>query len=323
MGLAADPDRVIGAGEERVVARRVAVRPHDGIGDPGRGEPLLESAHLLGPTAVRAGQPPRENARAASRSSSVHTTPSPRCCDPNGTRYGSREAETRTTAWPSSRCCRVVRACRVGATASRSPARTSAPCASTASASMPANAVHTTALMLSRSRRTRALDTLTWLPHEREPGVQAHRSVEERCHAVARRQRPVDVERSDDGSLRGGHRRTRLYTRSMSEQSPEIFDDLYLGLQAGGALRKQRRGEELTEQEQAALGRWQRLSVVAQGRRRSAPSRSARSGSASPSAASSSAAGGRRDARRVSHHPPAICFCRLRVILKPGTYGSP
>ena len=39
----------------------------------------------------------------------------------------------------------------------------------------------------------------------------------------------------------------------MSEQSPEIFDDLYLGLQAGGALRKKRRGEELTEQEAAAL----------------------------------------------------------------------
>ena len=47
----------------------------------------------------------------------------------------------------------------------------------------------------------------------------------------------------------------------MSEQTPEIFDDLYLGLQAGGALRKQRRGEELTEQEQAALGHWQRLSL--------------------------------------------------------------
>ena len=57
------------------------------------------------------------------------------------------------------------------------------------------------------------------------------------------------------------HRRTRLYTRSVSEQTPEIFDDLYLGLQAGGALRKQRRGEELTEQEEAALGHWQRLSV--------------------------------------------------------------
>ena len=47
----------------------------------------------------------------------------------------------------------------------------------------------------------------------------------------------------------------------MSDQSPEIFDDLYLGLQAGGALRKKRRGEELTEQEAAALSRWQRLSL--------------------------------------------------------------
>ena len=45
----------------------------------------------------------------------------------------------------------------------------------------------------------------------------------------------------------------------MSEQSPEIFDDLYLGLQAGGAMRKQRRGEPLTSEEQEALGRWQRL----------------------------------------------------------------
>jgi hypothetical protein len=47
----------------------------------------------------------------------------------------------------------------------------------------------------------------------------------------------------------------------VSEQSPEIFDDLYLGLRAGGAIRKQRRGEELTEEEEEALGRWQRLSV--------------------------------------------------------------
>jgi hypothetical protein len=47
----------------------------------------------------------------------------------------------------------------------------------------------------------------------------------------------------------------------MSEQSPEIFDDLYLGLRAGGALRKQRRGEELSEEEEEALSRWQRLSV--------------------------------------------------------------
>src|SRR5688500_17745050 len=42
--------------------------------------------------------------------------------------------------------------------------------------------------------------------------------------------------------------------------APEIFDDLYLGLRAGGALRKQRRGEPLTNEEREALGRWQRLS---------------------------------------------------------------
>ena len=35
--------------------------------------------------------------------------------------------------------------------------------------------------------------------------------------------------------------------------SPEIFDDLYLGLRAGGALRKQRRGEPLTTEEQEAI----------------------------------------------------------------------
>ena len=64
-----------------------------------------------------------------------------------------------------------------------------------------------------------------------------------------------------------GHENFRrgYYTRTMAEEgptdAPEIFDDLYLGLRAGGALRKQRRGEPLTRDEQEALGRWQRLSV--------------------------------------------------------------
>ena len=48
----------------------------------------------------------------------------------------------------------------------------------------------------------------------------------------------------------------------MAEDSAEIFDDLYLGVRAGGALRKQRRGEELTHEEEEALGRWQRLSTT-------------------------------------------------------------
>jgi hypothetical protein len=47
----------------------------------------------------------------------------------------------------------------------------------------------------------------------------------------------------------------------MADESAEIFDDLYLGLRAGGAMRKQRRGEVLTTEEQEALGRWQRLST--------------------------------------------------------------
>ena len=45
------------------------------------------------------------------------------------------------------------------------------------------------------------------------------------------------------------------------DESAEIFDDLYLGIRAGGALRKQRRGEPLTAEEQEALSRWERLSA--------------------------------------------------------------
>jgi hypothetical protein len=48
----------------------------------------------------------------------------------------------------------------------------------------------------------------------------------------------------------------------MADETTEVFDDLYLGLRAGGALRKQRRGETLTSEEEEALGRWQRLSTA-------------------------------------------------------------
>ena len=57
-----------------------------------------------------------------------------------------------------------------------------------------------------------------------------------------------------------GHGRGRLYTRSMANESPELFDDIYLGLRAGGAVRKQRRGEPLTSEEVEAIGRWRSLS---------------------------------------------------------------
>lgn len=46
----------------------------------------------------------------------------------------------------------------------------------------------------------------------------------------------------------------------MVDEPTEIFDDLYVGLRAGGAMRKQRRGEALTTEEQEVLSRWQRLS---------------------------------------------------------------
>jgi hypothetical protein len=60
----------------------------------------------------------------------------------------------------------------------------------------------------------------------------------------------------------GGQSRGRLYTQNVVDEPTEIFDDLYLGLRAGGALRKKRRGEPLTSEEEEALGRWQRLSRV-------------------------------------------------------------
>jgi hypothetical protein len=70
----------------------------------------------------------------------------------------------------------------------------------------------------------------------------------------------VDVGDVDQAS---GHSRGRLYTGLVpdeSTESTELFDDLYLGLRAGGAIRKQRRGEPLTMEEEAAIGHWQRLS---------------------------------------------------------------
>jgi hypothetical protein len=47
----------------------------------------------------------------------------------------------------------------------------------------------------------------------------------------------------------------------MAESGSEVFDDMYLGVRAGGALRKRRRGEALTAEEEEALGRWKRLSA--------------------------------------------------------------
>lgn len=70
----------------------------------------------------------------------------------------------------------------------------------------------------------------------------------------------ADVQVGDVENARG-HRRGRLYTRNVSNEAPELFDDVYLGLRAGGAVRKQRRGEPLSSEEEEAIGRWRRLSV--------------------------------------------------------------
>lgn len=71
---------------------------------------------------------------------------------------------------------------------------------------------------------------------------------------------PPDVEVGDVENARG-HRRERLYTRTVANEAPELFDDIYLGLRAGGAVRKQRRGEPLSAEEKEAIGHWRRLSL--------------------------------------------------------------
>src|SRR6266550_2094304 len=71
----------------------------------------------------------------------------------------------------------------------------------------------------------------------------------------------VPVWRSERWRIRVGTAEARYTLMAVAEESAEIFDDLYLGVRAGGAMRKQRRGEPLTTEEQEALGRWQRLST--------------------------------------------------------------
>ena len=48
---------------------------------------------------------------------------------------------------------------------------------------------------------------------------------------------------------------------AMADEPTEIFDDLYLGLRAGGALRKRRRGEPLTMEEEEASAAGSSLST--------------------------------------------------------------
>ena len=90
-----------------------------------------------------------------------------------------------------------------------------------------------------------------------------------RSDAIAGRQGAVDVEGGDDGTGLAASRaraRLRLYTRFKSD-GPEIFDDDTLSRSPGRRrpLRKQRRGEELTDEEREAIGRWQQMSMWRKG----------------------------------------------------------
>jgi hypothetical protein len=88
-----------------------------------------------------------------------------------------------------------------------------------------------------------------------QPGAEIAHRVERREIHSATEMRVGDVQDSR------GHGRGRLYTRTVANESPELFDDVYLGLRAGGAVRKQRRGEPLSAEEKEAIGRWRRLSL--------------------------------------------------------------
>src|SRR5262249_62075573 len=61
------------------------------------------------------------------------------------------------------------------------------------------------------------------------------------------------------GARRNG--RGARYPRGVADGSAELFDDISRGLRAGGAARKQRRGEPLSAEEAEAIGHWQRLSL--------------------------------------------------------------
>ncbi len=165
---------------------------------------------------------------------------------------------------------------------------------------------------------------MSWLPGDREHGRPeraqegrrrrvllgpsavrqvAGRDDEFGCRALDQRREAVLDSRAPPGPRSGGPRcegggwegaESRGTLMAMVDEPTEIFDDLYVGLRAGGAMRKKRRGEPLTMEEEEAIGRWQSLSGRAR-RRRSAPSRSGRSPSASRSAGSCSAAGARPD----------------------------
>jgi hypothetical protein len=263
---AADVHRMLGQREERRVVGRVPVRPELGILEAPSGERLAHAAGLLAAAAVRPVETPREQPGRVPleprADDAVDAEESPERQEV-GVEGGRREqdemAELEVPAQPRGGvfaqpvCGHLVR-------------------------ELVAEEVDLRGVPTGQRGARKCLQPITVTADEGrnegartggESGREAAPcgAAEEREHAVAGRERAVDVEGGDDRTSLGsgcGHGPARLYTRGVSD-GPEIFDDLYLGLQAGGALRKQRRGEELTEEEREAIGRWQQMSMWRKG----------------------------------------------------------
>jgi len=257
---------MVGEREQRVVTSGVAVGPELGAVEPAFGEERANAPCLLGAAAVRPVEAPgQEPVGAALEPRAEHLVDLEQLTDRQeiGIERGRREHDRVTE-----RLMAAEAGGRVGTEARRDHLRRVLGAevldllgrqAGERGARERFQSVSVAAQEPAREGERVAEDS------RREAGARG--APEEREDAVPGRQRAVHVEHRDGrarGGARFGHGRTRLYTRGVSD-GPEIFDDLYLGLQAGGALRKQRRGEELTEQEREAIGRWQQMSMWRKG----------------------------------------------------------
>ena len=257
---------MIGVVEQRLVVRRIADATELGVVQPAFGEERAYASRLLRAAAVRPLEPSGEEAVGAapeSRADDIVDTEELRQRQEVGIEGGRGERDGVTqllmAAEPRRRVVAEARRRHLGGELGSETIDLGRRQAGERGAGERLQPVAVTA-----DERGRQSDRAAE-QRRRQPG--AGGPPKEGEDAVSGRQRAVHVEHSGGrarGEARFGHGRTRLYTRDVSD-GPEIFDDLYLGLQAGGALRKQRRGEELTAQEREAIGRWQQMAVWRKG----------------------------------------------------------
>ena len=257
---------MVGEREQRVVARGVPVGPELGPVETTLGEERPYASRLLRAAAVRAGEAPGETpVCAALERRAHHLLDAEQSCERNevGVERGrgehDRVAQLPVAAEPRARVVAQTGGRDLGRELGPETVDLGGRPAGERCARERLQSIAIATREPGRKRERMAQQ------RGREPG--AGGPAEERQDAISGRQGAVDVEHRDGRARVGtrfGHGRTRLYTRGVSD-GPEIFDDLYLGLQAGGALRKQRRGEELTEQEREAIGRWQQMAVWRKG----------------------------------------------------------